>query len=273
MLTTTPGAGTILPADTANDLIIRPLRQQSIAFNPAVATTVVTGANEWRAPRLDSDVTAAFVAEGEEIPVSDIALGEVVVTPAKAAALSIISRELGEDSSPEAQTIVGQSMVADLVRVINGAFLGNQSAPAPAGLGSLTDTTGIPLDLADLDSFSEAQFAAEGVGASLTAFLVSPADALILAQLKVSTGSNETLLGGQRTINGLPLVVARDLPAGTVYGVDSSRLYSVLRQDVTLNVSKDAYFSSDRIGVKSTVRVGFGYADPASVVKLTAAAA
>lgn len=271
MLTTTNGATNILPVDTANQLIIKPLRQQSLAFNPAVATTVVTGGNEWRAPRLDSDVTAAFVAEGEEIPVSDIELGEITVTPAKAAALSIISRELGEDSSPEAQTIVGQSMVADLTRVFNSAFLGNLPAPAPAGLGSLVGTTDVDLDLTDLDSFAAAQFAAEGVGASLTAFLVSPADALILAQLKVSTGSNETLLGGQRTVNGLPIVVARDLPAGTIYGVDSSRIYSVIRQDVTLDVSKDAYFSSDRIGVKSTIRVGFGYADPASVVKLATA--
>lgn len=255
--------------DVASNLIIKPLRQQSLAFNPAVATTVVTGANQWRAPRLDSDVTAAFVAEGEEIPVTDIALGEVVVTPAKAAALSIISRELGEDSSPEAQTIVGNSMVADLTRVINAAFLGNQAAPAPAGLGSLTGTPHLHFDRADLDSFHEAQFAAEDAGATITAFLVSPEDARVLAQLKVSTGSNEYLLGGQRTVNGVPLIVARDLPTGTAYGVDSSRLYSVIRQDVTLDVSKDAYFSSDRIGVKSTVRVGFGFADEASVIKLT----
>lgn len=271
ILTTTPGASNILPIDTATALIIKPLREQSIAFNPFVSTTVVTGSVTWRAPRLDKDVTAAFVAEGEEIPLSDVVFSEIEVTPAKAAALSVISRELADDSSPDAQAVIGQSMVADLVRVVNKAFMGNLPAPAPKGLGSVITATTVPLDLANLDSFSEAQAAAEGVGSNITAFLISPADALTVAQLKTGSGSNQDLLADKRTVNGVPLIVSRDLPAGTVYAVDSTKLYSVLREDVTLDTSKDAFFTSDKLAVRSTIRVGFGFADPAAIVKMTAA--
>lgn len=146
------------------------------------------------------------------------------------------------------------------------------SRTAPQGIAALTDTTDVELDLANLDSFSAAQFAAEGAGASLTAFLVSPDDALTLAKLKVSTGSNETLMQGQRVINGIPIIVAPSLAAGTIYGVDASRIYSVIREDVRVDVDASVYFTSDRLAVRTTMRLGFGFADPASIIKLTSAA-
>lgn len=272
IFTTSAGASSILPTDVARDLIITPLTEQSLAFNPAVATTITTAAHEWRAPRLDKDVTAAFVAEGEEIPASDLEFDEIKVVPSKAAALTILSRELADDSSPDAQATVGQSMVRDLTRVINAAFVGNQPSPAPAGLGSLADVETLGLDLSNLDSFSEAQAAAESMGSLLSAFLISPADALAIAKLKAGTGSNQDLLIDKRIVNGLPLIVSQHLPAGTIYGVDSTRIYAVLREDVTLATSADAFFTSDKLAVRSTVRVGFGFADRNAVVKLTAAA-
>lgn len=264
-------AGEILPLDIAEDLIITPLKSQAVTMNPAVSTTVITGAHEWHAPRLDKGAQASWVAEGQEIPLSDIQLSEVTVAPAKAAALSVLSRELAQDSSPDAQQIIGNSMVNDIKRVVDQAFLTNMATPAPAGLASLTDATEVTLDLANLDSFAEAQFAAEGVGAHISSFIVSPDDALQLAQLKVSSGSNETLLQGQRTINDVPVIVAPQLATGTVYGLDASRVYTVVRDEIRLDVDESVYFTSDRIAVRTTMRVGFGFAHPTSVIKMVAA--
>lgn len=42
----------------------------------------------------------------------------------------------------------------------------------------------------------------------------------------------------------------------------------MLREDVTLDIDASAFFTSDRIAVRSTMRVGFGWPHPASVVKL-----
>ncbi|MDN5700726.1 MAG: phage major capsid protein [Kocuria sp.] len=85
-------------------------------------------------------------------------------------------------------------------------------------------------------------------------------------------GSNESLMQGQRVVNGVPIIIAPDLPAGTISGVDASRIYSVIRDEVRVDVDESVYFTSDRIAVRTTMRMGFGFADPASIIKMTAAA-
>ena len=46
-------------------------------------------------------------------------------------------------------------------------------------------------------------------------------------------------------------------------------MWSVLRQDVTLDVDWSRYFESDRVAIRGTLRVGFGFAHPQSIVKVT----
>jgi HK97 family phage major capsid protein len=50
--------------------------------------------------------------------------------------------------------------------------------------------------------------------------------------------------------------------------IPASRVVVVLREDVTLAVDTSAYFSSDRIGIRATMPVGFAFAHPAAVVRL-----
>ncbi len=45
----------------------------------------------------------------------------------------------------------------------------------------------------------------------------------------------------------------------------------MLRQDVTLDVDSSRYFESDRVGIQGTLRVGFGFAHPRFIVKVTEA--
>jgi HK97 family phage major capsid protein len=55
---------------------------------------------------------------------------------------------------------------------------------------------------------------------------------------------------------------------GTVWGVPQARVQIVLRDDVRLEVDRSVYFTSDRVAVKATMRVGFGFVHPAAVVKV-----
>ena len=41
-----------------------------------------------------------------------------------------------------------------------------------------------------------------------------------------------------------------------------------VQEDTTLAVSRDAYFTSDRIAVRATVRVAWGFITPAALVKI-----
>jgi len=105
--------------------------------------------------------------------------------------------------------------------------------------------------------------------------LASPADALALAHLRQGSGSDVPLLGAdataptRRSLLGDPLIVARDLAPGTIYGVDSSRLLTIVREDVDVTSDASVFSTSDRVAVRAVARIGFGFPHPASVVRLT----
>lgn len=277
MFTTSTDVGGILP-DQYGQLIVQPVQAAAVAYQ--VATNIPTSATEFHVPIVTDDAGAAWVAEGAEITPDDATLDEDVVTPSKVAGLTAITRELANDSSPAAAQIVGDSIARSIARQIDIAFFGTTTANGPSGLGSLTSTGTVDAGTAwaDLDAFAEAIADAETAGATLTSFVANPADALLLAQLKDETGSNRPLLGTdptqatRRLVLGVPLYVSPAVTAGTVWGIPRDRVLVVTREDVTLEVDRSVYFTSDRVAVKATMRVGFSFPHPAAVQKISLSA-
>ncbi|MET0997054.1 MAG: hypothetical protein ABWY20_24640 [Mycobacterium sp.] len=64
----------------------------------------------------------------------------------------------------------------------------------------------------------------------------------------------------------MPLYVTPAVAATLVWGIDMSRVFVVMRQDVDLVVDQSAYFSSDRLGIRATLRVSFGFPHEESVI-------
>jgi HK97 family phage major capsid protein len=238
---------------------------------------VVTGSTIYRIPIVSADPTSAWVAEGAEISPSDPTLQELVVTPPKVAGLTIISRELSEDSNPSAQNVVADGLARDIAKRVDQAAFAGLSSPAPAGLTTLsgvqTYINGAAFE--NLDFAAQAISKAETVGAKVTAFVTSPAVALSLATIKQETGSNQPILGvdatsaTSRQILGVPLLVSQYVAANTLWAIDMSRVWLVVRSDATIEADNSVYFTSDRVAIKATMRAGFGFVHPASVVKVT----
>lgn len=277
MFTTAPAAGGITP-DQYAALIVQPVQAGSVAFQ--IATQLTTDATRTHLPIVQEDAGAAWTREGDEIPVEDATLGEEIVTPAKVAGLTVVSSELAEDSNPQATQIVGDGLARSIARQVDAAFFGRLPAPAPGGLEAVPNVTTVTTGKkwANLDPFLEAIAQAETVGATLTSFTAHPSDALALAQIKEQTGSNRPLLGSdpttptRRVIAGVPLYVSPAVTPGTVWGLPKDRVFVVLRRDVKVDLSADAYFQSDQVAVRGTMRVGFGYPHPAAITKVTLAA-
>lgn len=272
MLTT--GANPAFLPEAAGSLIVQPVIEQAVATQ--VATVVRTSAHKFRVPVITDDPSAAWTPEGQEITPSDQTLDEVEVNFYKLAGLSIISRELAEDTSPAAAQIVGAGIARDIARKLDVAFFGNV-ANAPDGLDTI-DYTGVecPATWTDTDPLVEAISEAEEVGARLTSFCMDPALALALGKLKDGDTSNKHLLQPDptapqgRTIAGLPVFVTSAVSPGftpsRAWGIPKDRVLVVIRDDVRLEVDRSAYFSSDRVGIKATMRVGFAFPHEAAVV-------
>lgn len=270
------GAGGILRPEDVGDLIIRPVERESVALQ--VSTVVKTKSPDFRIPIITADSAAAWTPEGDDITPTSPSVTELVVAPKKVAALTIISNELANDSSPEAAQVVGDSIARDIAKKLDAAFFTNTTANGPDGLESIgyqLVNAGSVFD--DLDAFAEGLSKSETVGSQITAWVAHPATLLALAQLKkLSTGSNEPLLQPdptlptRRQILGVPVYWSPYIDEGCVWGIPAARVYAIIRQDVELVVDPSAYFAKDCLGIRATMRVGYGYPHPAAIVRVAA---
>jgi HK97 family phage major capsid protein len=284
MTLTTGTAGPLLTPEQVEDLLVLPVLAASVALNPLVSTVVRLTGSTYRIPKVTADPSAAWVAEGAEIPASDLTTNELIVTPSKVAGLSVITSELAEDSSPEASTEVGAGLARDIARKVDAAFFGGVAANTPSGLASLTVGSGNVQDIAagtaptNLDAFAQAQMLAGNVGAEITSFVTNPTTALVLANLKETSGSGKPLLepdptkATRRMIFGVPLLTSPDAPVGTIWGMSAGRVTTVVRRDAEVQADRSVFFTSDRVAVRATCRIGFGFPHTAALVRIRLAA-
>ncbi len=176
-------------------LFLQPVEAESLAFQ--TCTVLRTDGYELRIPTVLADPSVGFYNEGQEIAPSDPTLGELVVVPRKVAGLTVLSSEAANDSSPAAAEVVGAGLARSVAAKIDEAFYGpGLAAPAPSGLGALTGFAAVSAGstaggtvYVNTDAFAEAISRAQEVGATLDAFVTSPATALRLAKIKSGNGS------------------------------------------------------------------------------------
>lgn len=275
MLTTVTGSPLLGPEEVG-PLLIEPVVTGSVAAQ--VSTVVRTGAPSYRIPYITVDPTAQWVAEGDEIPPSDATLNEVHVIPSKLAGLSVISSELAADSSPQAAQTVGDGLARDIARRMDQAFFGALSAPAQAGLGSLSgiQTYTNAAAFTNLDFAAQAISKVQGAFANVDRFIAAPDVALSLATVKALSGGAQPVLGmdatsaTSRRILGVEMTVSPYVAAGTLWALDSSRVFVVIRTDATVEADTSPFFTSDRVAVRAIMRVGFGFPQPNAIVKVRA---
>ncbi|MGG7307550.1 phage major capsid protein [Curtobacterium sp. AB451] len=273
----TPNANQAFLPEQIGQLIVLPVTQQSVAMQASTVIQTAEGEHEFRVPLVSDDPTAAWTAEGEEINASDAVLDEASTGYYKLAGLTVITRELADDSSPDVAEQVGAGLARDVSRKLDAAYFSEAAtgANAPAGIGSLDSTVvAAGTKFTNLDPFNAAVFNAETLGAQLTSFVANPADALALAQLKESTTSARDLLQPdptkptQRTIAGIPLLTSPTVKAGTVWGIPNSRSLIALRQGTTLDVDRSVFFTSDKVAIRATFRTGFVFPQPKAIQKI-----
>ena len=273
-------AAGILKPEEVGELIVQPTQEASVAMQ--TATVIPTSTREFRFPVVTDDASAGWYNEGEDIDLTDPTVDEVVAVPKALKSLTKVSRELAEDSSPEATALVGASVARDIARKIDQAFFAASTPKGPAGVRSLIGSAGAVLggSYANSDPFAEAISLIEQTGSTPTAFIGSAATVLSLSKLKKATDSNEPLLSPnlatgatqriERQMLGVRLhTVPNDvLDEDEVWAFDRSKVYIVLRKDVDLQVDPSFFFGSDSLAVRCVMRLDFAFVHPASVVRI-----
>lgn len=282
----TPGAPKTFLPDEVGPLIATPVTRASVAMQVATVVPMADRSHDYRVPIVTSDPAAAWTAEGAEITPDDAGLDEIVVATKKLAALTVVSREMAQDSDPAATELIGAGIARDLARRVDLAFFGTNVTEAgppeerdencPRGLLDVAgyqevDTGGT---ITNTDPFAEALSKAETVGAATNYFVAHPATVLALAKVKKATGSNEPLLGAdaaspsKRSVLGVPVISSPAVAEGDVWAIPTDRVHIALRDDVDLQVDGSAFFTTDRIAIRATMRLAFAFPHPQAIVRL-----
>lgn len=266
----------ILTPEQVGTLVITPLTQLSIAGQ--TMTVVQTSSHTYRIPIVTADPSASFVAEAAEIPVTDAAVTELNVTPSKLAALSVISRELADDSTPAATSTIGDGITRDLQRKLDQALFSATTTNGPGGLPGVSGVSAVSAGAAyaNLDPFSDALYTSANNNGTIDSWVTNPTTAMALSKLKAGSALNSALLQpdptqpGKRQISGVPLLVSPAVPVANnqVWGIPRDFCYFVIRTGAEILADRSVFFTSDRIALRATMRVGFGFPNPASIVKI-----
>lgn len=197
--------------------------------------------------------------------------------PFKLAVLDSITREAIEDSDDAALDLTAARMAEAIAKRLDAGFFSAAAAGVvQAGIGAVAGVSTVDAGetWSSVDPFVDALAEAEGVGATVDAFVANPADARALAKLKQATGSNLPLFSGdptvptRRVVLGVPLFVTPAVPAGTVWGIPRARSFVVIRDEVRVETDGSPLFTKDSVAVRTTMRVGYAWPHAAAVVKV-----
>lgn len=278
-MATTSSAKPILAQSQIDDLFVLPVLARSIAGR--VCQIIQTSAPRLVVPRITSVPSAAWVGELQEIPTSDAAFDEVSIIPSKVAGLVPISAELKEDSAEDVLRLMGDRLVADTVYKIDQALFTTQPAPAPPGIADLpgVTTSTVADTTALLDEFVAVSAHASDRGASIAAWVVSPAIRTRLLQIKALTAGLAYLIDttdadGNPMFAGAPILSTPLIPDGTVWAVPRDRIIFMVHpsQETDITASDAPLFGRDGWMVRSRLRAGFGCTDEAALTKITVTA-
>lgn len=260
---TTPGTNNAFAPDVQG-LAPEQLIPESLLMLATTRVGVVEGDDVFvRVPLIDLTDEPEFVAEGAPIPESEPDVDEAVIANGKIGVLVKISKE--QLAQPNVTEIVSGEIDRALSVKVNAALL-NQPAPVspavlpPAGILAQGTTVVDPMT-GNLDKFVDAVSLIESLpGGAATNVVAAPDAWAKICKMKTATGSNQSLVGAgvdpaQRTLLGIPVKVDSSMASNKLAVLDKRRVLSVYG-NIQVSKSDHAYFSSDVIGIKATIRLG-----------------
>ncbi|ODQ96601.1 phage major capsid protein [Mycolicibacterium holsaticum] len=223
-------------------------------------------------PLFTTPVSTGFIAELDDLPLSNADTGSVNVVAHKIAGATQASTEMLSDMNPDISAQIGNSIADQVIWSLDTAYLGNTTEDGPSGLLSIGyNTVSAGAALTNTDAFIDAVYAAQSENGNLTHFIVSPTTANALSKVKDQEDSARNLLDFQQDgtilVAGVRLLVSSLVDAGTVaWGVDSSLARLVLRAGTTITRTyvpqNDSYF------ISGVARYGWGHLRPDVVQRI-----
>jgi HK97 family phage major capsid protein len=197
----------------------------------------------------DGTGTAYFVGEHKAIPMSAQDYSAVTLTPLKIGALTALSIELVEDSTPDAEQLATNSLVKDCAQLLDSRFFSTTAASAgvsPAGMlngvSAVGASAGTGLNglITDTEALIQAFITAKNTGGLHWVSL--PGVARKIADFRNLMGQRvfDTLTEEGGTYDGKPYHTTDNAGAGDLILMKPSDVYKIGDQGLSVDVSTEA---------------------------------
>jgi HK97 family phage major capsid protein/HK97 family phage prohead protease len=211
-------------------------------------------------PRQTAGATAGWVGEGLSKPVSALAFDQVTVPFAKIAVIVVITQELARFSSPSAEALIRDDLIAAIAQFIDQQLLDPTVTPS-AGVrpGSITNgVSAIPSSgrtpAAIITDLTAAMTAMTTGLQSITrpVWLMNAAAAMFLATVRTSQDvflfpgmTGATTGGAGLNLLGIPVVVSGNVGAGNIILLDQAELMVADDGETLIDTSTEAAVQMD----------------------------
>lgn len=196
----------------------------------------------------DGAAIGYWVGESKGIPMSKLDFSDVDLRGTKLGALTVISRELMEDSDPSAEQLVRDGLAEAIAQKLDTTFLGSAAAVSgvsPAGiLNGVTPTNASGADAAAVRTDMQTllyPFVTNKMASGIT-LIMNPATAMALGWLINALGQPEFpgLNQNGGTLNGLPVLVGDNVTPGQIIAIRAADVWRIGESGVQVSMSTEA---------------------------------
>lgn len=255
-------------AEQWHPILLEALAQEAVLLRSGVNRIEGVG-RVIHVPRLLVAPEADWVGELDPLP-SDAGDADTLdLTPHKLGNIITLSRESIEDATGDHLNRIGRAMVRGVAIRLDAKAFSADAATATAPAGLLATANRVPSARAASVTITGLVGAVGEIvarGGTPNAIYVSPAD-LTALRLEALTGSYATL--ADPTAPGIERVAGATLypvqfARGTALVADARYITVGVRRDSTVEFSRDWAFDVDGVGARITMRVDYGWTDPAA---------
>ena len=196
----------------------------------------------------DGAATGYWVGESAAIPATVTSMSTVSLTPLKVAAITVLSNELIRDSSPSAEMLIRDALVASTAERIDTTFISTTAASAgvsPAGIlwdVAATSSAGTDIDgiINDIKELKQRFIDNKNTGGLW--WVMNPALASSLGLLRNALGQKEFTeineMGGM--LEGNPVVVGDNVNASWLVLCKPSEIWRIGMGGIEVSISEQA---------------------------------
>jgi HK97 family phage major capsid protein/HK97 family phage prohead protease len=208
-----------------------------------------------KVPREVTGAGANWVGEGKPKPVSAMAFDSVTLTFNKIAGIVPITVELMRFSSPSAETLIRNSLVQAITKLVDTTFL-DPAVAAVTGVSPASVTNGVTA-IPSTGTTPEALRTDLYTLLSTYAVANQSTDGLVLvmrSSLALGIGMSRNAFGQKEfpdmtkdggTLEGIPVVASQNVPSGTVIAINAPMILMADDGGVDFSVSTEASLQMD----------------------------